>query len=133
MRFGTPRWGVDCETENDMPDARDAAKRRTKLDQLIEIEGFESEEALVAAAVGEGVSIGPYCVVGADASHAWFAVFCPGLGWVDFDPTNNLLPGEEHITVAFGRDYSDVSPVSGVITGGGAHRVQVSVDWTQVD
>ena len=49
-------------------------------------------------------------LVGADASHAWFAVFCPDVGWVDFDPTNNLLPAEEHITVAFGRDYSDVSP-----------------------
>lgn len=67
-------------------------------------------------------------LVGADASHAWFSVFCPGIGWVDFDPTNNLMPGEEHITVAFGRDYSDVSPVSGVITGGGAHEVKVSVD-----
>ena len=67
-------------------------------------------------------------LVGADASHAWFSVFCPDVGWVDFDPTNNLLPAEEHITVAFGRDYSDVSPVSGVITGGGAHEVKVSVD-----
>ena len=67
-------------------------------------------------------------LVGADASHAWFSVYCPDVGWVDFDPTNNVLPGEEHITVAFGRDYSDVSPVSGVITGGGAHEVFVSVD-----
>jgi transglutaminase-like putative cysteine protease len=67
-------------------------------------------------------------LVGADASHAWFSVFCPDVGWVDFDPTNNLMPTEEHITVAFGRDYSDVSPVAGVITGGGAHEVKVSVD-----
>ena len=67
-------------------------------------------------------------LVGADASHAWFAVFCPGVGWVDFDPTNNVLPAEEHMSVAFGRDYSDVSPVSGVITGGGKHEVHVSVD-----
>ena len=67
-------------------------------------------------------------LVGADASHAWFAAFCPDVGWVDFDPTNNVLPAEEHITVAFGRDYSDVSPVAGVITGGGAHEVKVSVD-----
>jgi len=71
-------------------------------------------------------------LVGADASHAWFAVFCPGSGWVDFDPTNNLMPTEEHITVAFGRDYADVSPVSGVITGGGAHEVKVSVDVAEV-
>ena len=71
-------------------------------------------------------------LVGADASHAWFAVFCPDVGWVDFDPTNNLMPIEEHITLAFGRDYSDVSPVSGVITGGGAHEVRVSVDVEEV-
>ncbi len=71
-------------------------------------------------------------LIGADASHAWFAVFCPDVGWVDFDPTNNLLPAEEHITAAFGRDYSDVSPVSGVITGGGAHEVKVSVDVEEI-
>jgi transglutaminase-like putative cysteine protease len=72
-------------------------------------------------------------LVGADASHAWFAVFCPDVGWVDFDPTNNLMPAEEHISLAFGRDYSDVSPVSGVITGGGAHEVRVSVDVEPLD
>jgi len=67
-------------------------------------------------------------LVGADASHAWFGVFCPGAGWVDFDPTNNVQPGEEHITVAYGRDFGDVSPVAGIITGGGKHEVKVSVD-----
>jgi transglutaminase-like putative cysteine protease len=71
-------------------------------------------------------------LVGVDASHAWFAVFCPDVGWVDFDPTNNLLPADEHITVAFGRDYADVSPVSGVITGGGSHLVKVSVDVVEI-
>ena len=53
-------------------------------------------------------------------------------GGVTYDPTNNVLAAEEHITIAFGRDYSDVSPVSGVITGGGAHRVKVSVDVATV-
>jgi transglutaminase-like putative cysteine protease len=72
-------------------------------------------------------------LIGADASHAWFAVYCPDLGWVDFDPTNNLQPAEEHITVAHGRDYSDVSPVSGIITGGGEHGVRVSVDVAEVE
>lgn len=72
-------------------------------------------------------------LVGADASHAWFSVFCPDVGWVDFDPTNNLMPAEEHITVAFGRDYTDVSPVTGVITGGGEHEVKVSVDVEPVE
>jgi transglutaminase-like putative cysteine protease len=67
-------------------------------------------------------------LVGADASHAWFSAFCPDLGWVDFDPTNNCQPADEHITVAYGRDFGDVSPISGVLTGGGEHVVKVSVD-----
>lgn len=67
-------------------------------------------------------------LTGADASHAWLSVFSPHVGWVDFDPTNNLLPTEEHITVAYGRDFSDVSPISGIIVGGGSHTVKVAVD-----
>lgn len=67
-------------------------------------------------------------LVGADASHAWFAVYVPGYGWLDFDPTNNQLPAEQHITVAWGRDFSDVSPLRGVALGGGEHKVLVSVD-----
>jgi transglutaminase-like putative cysteine protease len=55
-------------------------------------------------------------------------VYCPGAGWLDFDPTNNLQAGEDHITVAYGRDFGDVSPVAGILTGGGEHTVQVSVD-----
>jgi transglutaminase-like putative cysteine protease len=65
---------------------------------------------------------------GADESHAWLSVWCPELGWVDFDPTNNLIPNLEHITVGWGRDYGDVSPVNGFIFGGGQHDVTVSVD-----
>jgi len=65
---------------------------------------------------------------GADASHAWISVFCPYNGWVDFDPTNNIMPSDGHITVATGRDYSDVSPLSGILTGGGEHTVEVAVD-----
>ena len=71
-------------------------------------------------------------LVGADASHAWFAVFCPGSGWVEFDPTNNLQPADEHITVAYGRDFGDVSPVAGILTGGGSHSVTVGVDVIEV-
>ncbi len=71
-------------------------------------------------------------LVGADASHAWFALFSPDAGWVDFDPTNNVRPAEEHITVACGRDFGDVSPLSGILTGGGAHEVKVSVDVAPV-
>jgi transglutaminase-like putative cysteine protease len=66
--------------------------------------------------------------VGADASHAWLAVYCPGIGWIDVDPTNNLLPSTGHITLAWGRDYADVSPIRGVILGGGHHQLQVNVD-----
>lgn len=58
-------------------------------------------------------------LIGADASHAWVSVFCPVLGWVDFDPTNNVQPALEHITLAWGRDFSDVSPLRGVILGEG--------------
>jgi transglutaminase-like putative cysteine protease len=67
-------------------------------------------------------------LVGTDASHAWVAAFCPGVGWIDLDPTNNLLPTERHATVAWGRDYGDVSPVRGVLVGAGDHRLKVSVD-----
>lgn len=72
-------------------------------------------------------------LVGADASHAWFRIFCPGTGWVDFDPTNNVLPGEEHVVIAYGRDFGDVSPVAGILTGGGEHEVKVSVDVEPLD
>jgi transglutaminase-like putative cysteine protease len=67
-------------------------------------------------------------LVGSDASHAWVSVFAGDAGWVDFDPTNNLIPGVEHITFAWGRDYGDVSPINGLIVGGGAHQVAVAVD-----
>jgi len=67
-------------------------------------------------------------LVGADASHAWFSVYVPTIGWLDFDPTNNQRPHQQHITVAWGRDFSDVSPLKGVALGGGHHEVLVSVD-----
>ncbi len=72
-------------------------------------------------------------LVGADASHAWLALWCPGHGWIDLDPTNNLVPGIEHITIAWGRDYGDVSPVRGVIVGGGDHEVEVAVDVRPIE
>jgi len=67
-------------------------------------------------------------LVGADASHAWFAVYDPLLGWVDFDPTNNVLPDERHLTLAYGRDYADVVPLKGVLQGLGKHHLVVAVD-----
>ena len=67
-------------------------------------------------------------LVGSDASHAWVAAFVPSVGWVDFDPTNNCLPTDGHITLAWGRDYSDVSPIRGVLLGGAKHSLKVGVD-----
>jgi transglutaminase-like putative cysteine protease len=66
--------------------------------------------------------------VGGDASHAWVSAWCPMFGWQDFDPTNNVMPQDGHVTVAWGRDYSDVSPVKGVALGGGEQVISVSVD-----
>lgn len=66
---------------------------------------------------------------GADASHAWLGVWCgPQHGWIDLDPTNNLICSDEHVTAAFGRDYGDISPVRGVVLGGGPHRIGVAVE-----
>lgn len=72
-------------------------------------------------------------LVGADASHAWFAVFDPILGWVDFDPTNNILPDEQHITLSYGRDYADVVPLKGLLQGNGQHKLTVAVDVIPIE
>ena len=72
-------------------------------------------------------------LVGADASHAWFAVFIPGFGWVDFDPTNNTIPENQHIVVGWGRDYYDVPPLKGVIYSSGGSKLKVSVDIRAMD
>ncbi len=67
-------------------------------------------------------------LAGVDASHAWFAVYIPGSGWVDFDPTNNMLPADRHITIGWGRDYADITPLRGVILTSGKHELEISVD-----
>jgi transglutaminase-like putative cysteine protease len=67
-------------------------------------------------------------LVGADASHAWISVYCGADGWLDVDPTNDLVASDQHVTLAWGRDYADVAPIKGVILGGGEHRVAVGVD-----
>ena len=75
-------------------------------------------------------------LIGADASHAWVSVYCPvadGGLWIDFDPTNNLMPGTQHITLAWGRDFGDVSPLRGVILGGDAHEPRVAVTVMPVE
>jgi len=65
---------------------------------------------------------------GADASHAWFAVYIPNAGWVEFDPTNNLIPREQHILLGWGRDYNDISPLKGVVFSSGNSELSVMVD-----
>lgn len=80
------------------------------------------------AQAGAGASL-----VGSEASHAWASVWCPVLGWIDFDPTNDLLPSDRHLLLAWGRDYDDVSPVKGVTLGGGSHTVDVSVEMLPLE
>lgn len=71
--------------------------------------------------------------LGADATHAWVSVYFPDIGYLEFDPTNNCLAGKEHIIVSKGRDFGDVSPLKGVITGGGPHTLKVAVNVKQID
>ncbi len=73
-------------------------------------------------------------LVGSDASHAWFSVYSPGEGWFEYDPTNDNMPGKQHITTAWGRDYTDVAPLKGVIfEGGGSQSLSVSVDVQRLE
>jgi transglutaminase-like putative cysteine protease len=69
-------------------------------------------------------------LIGADASHAWVAVWCPRFGWVELDPTNDVVPGTGHVRLAVGRDYGDVAPLRGVVQGGGEHQLRVAVRLT---
>lgn len=72
-------------------------------------------------------------LAGSDESHAWFSVYIPGCGWQDFDPTNNCRTTEQHVTTAWGRDYSDVTPLKGLSIGGHKHKVSVSVDMIRME
>lgn len=72
-------------------------------------------------------------LVGADASHAWASAYCPGSGWLDVDATNNVVPSNGHVTLAWGRDYGDVSPLRGMILGGREHTLRVGVDMKPLD
>jgi transglutaminase-like putative cysteine protease len=72
-------------------------------------------------------------LVGANVSHAWASAYCPGAGWLDVDPTNNVVPCLNHVTLAWGRDYGDVSPLRGLILGGRDHTLKVSVRMEPLD
>ncbi len=71
-------------------------------------------------------------LTGVDASHAWFSIYIPGIGWTDFDPTNNKIPDGQYITIGWGRDYFDIIPLKGVITSGSRHDMSVSVDVKRI-
>ena len=71
-------------------------------------------------------------LVGVDASHAWLSLWCPGIGWVGLDPTNDCLASDRHLIVAVGRDFTDISPTKGVILGGGTHAVHAVVDVSRI-
>jgi transglutaminase-like putative cysteine protease len=72
-------------------------------------------------------------LVGADASHAWVSVYFPEIGWVEFDPTNNIIPSDKHIIVAYGRDYQDVAPIKGIVFSSGKQELDVKVDVERID
>lgn len=88
--------------------------------------GAVRSQRLAARYVSGYVRPGPK-VQGAQASHAWVSVFFPGTGWLGFDPTNDLMVSDSHITLAWGRDYADVTPVKGISLGGGSQTVEVEV------
>jgi transglutaminase-like putative cysteine protease len=69
---------------------------------------------------------------GVDASHAWFSVYIPDFGWIDFDPTNNIIPTSQHIVIGYGRDYSDIAPLKGVVQSSGVSNLSVMVDVSSV-
>ncbi|WP_153797276.1 transglutaminase family protein [Foetidibacter luteolus] len=71
-------------------------------------------------------------LTGVDASHAWFAVYIPGMGWAEFDPTNNQVPGDQHITIGWGRDYGDIAPLKGVLFSSSSQQLKVQVDIRRV-
>ena len=72
-------------------------------------------------------------LIGADASHAWVSAYSKGQGWLDMDPTNNVAPTQGHVTLAWGRDYGDVSPLRGLVLGGGTNTLKVEVDMEPVE
>jgi len=72
-------------------------------------------------------------LVGADASHAWMSTYLPNVGWIHFDPANNAMPDDKYVVLAYGRDFGDVTPVRGVIVGGGRPTLRVAVDVAPVD
>jgi transglutaminase-like putative cysteine protease len=72
-------------------------------------------------------------MAGADASHAWVSLYVPGTGWIDYDPTNHIFVGSQHVVVARGRDYADIAPTRGIFSGGGSHVLLIGVTMELAD
>jgi len=117
---------AEAKSANDAQ-AADAAKATPPGAAAPDAEAAETGADASAEESAEEESADEAALVGAEASHAWVAVWAPGIGWFEVDPTNDLVPADRHITLAWGRDYDDVSPVKGVTLGGGFHTVEVSV------
>jgi transglutaminase-like putative cysteine protease len=94
------------------------------------VSGYLCNERRVHGSAGDGANDAG--MVGADASHAWLACWGGEAGWLDVDPTNDCQAGNLHITVAWGRDYDDVTPIKGVCVGGGRHAMDVAVHVTRI-
>jgi transglutaminase-like putative cysteine protease len=152
FRSGLPLLACAIELNSrihrDFEYEKDATDTSTTVDQVFELHAGVCQDLAhvgIAAVRAMGLAAryvsgylltqpppGRERLIGADASHAWFAVWIPPFGWVDFDPTNDVMPSSSHITVAWGRDYGDVAPIHGIITGGSEHEMDVAVDVAQV-
>jgi transglutaminase-like putative cysteine protease len=114
-------------TSIDVPLADVLRQRRGVCQDFAQVMiGALRSHRLAARYVSGYVRPGPK-VQGAQASHAWVSLFVPGSGWVSFDPTNNLVVSDSHVTLAWGRDYGDVTPVKGITLGGAGQSVEVEV------
>ncbi|HEX2790863.1 MAG TPA: transglutaminase family protein [Steroidobacteraceae bacterium] len=123
--------GPASASEDDEDDEDDDADEPRSRDTAAVTAGAgNGEHPDKGEAQGEGI-VPP--LRGADASHAWVAVFAPPFGWIGFDPTNNVIANQDHVALAWGRDFGDVSPLRGVILGGGSHRLTVRVAVRRID
>ena len=140
-RFYNARWTYAIGCLKDFKYDRDATTVRTPVAEAFHSrEGVCQDFAHVMIACLRSLGLPARYVsgylphdddgIGAHASHAWLSVYCPGFGWLDLDPTNDVIPGTGHVTLGWGRDYSDVPPLQGVALGGADQVIAVEVSVT---
>jgi transglutaminase-like putative cysteine protease len=127
FRFDSKATGVRTRPEEVLQHRRGVCQDFAQL-QIACLRSLNLAARYVSGYLRTSPPPGKARLVGADASHAWLSVYCPDAGWLDVDPTNNVVPSQSHVTLAWGRDYGDVSPVRGVILGGRDHTLDVAVD-----